>query len=198
LRWFGVVDGSGFIAMDLFGETLAPDPSIGKLEVLNLFLSGLRVLEKCHNVNIIHRDLKPSNIAFLDCEKKTVGLLDFGLATRIPKGSKAKRIVNMIGNRIHSSHRVMERWSPGFGDDIIGFCYSFIDVFFGGLPWSNEDDLDRIMVIKKLSIEQWVSKECPKSIMNACSYGESLSPGQTPHYSEIYKLLHTDQQMLSS
>ena len=198
LRWFGVVDGSGFIAMDLFGETLVPDPAIDKMDILGLFGSGLNSLESCHKIGIVHRDMKPGNIAYLDNEKRSIGILDFGLAIRIPRGGKAKKMESMIGNRLHSSHRVMERWSPGFGDDITGFCYSFIDVFFGGLPWATEEDLDRVVAMKKEPVEKWAPPECLRSIVRTCEYGESLGFGQVPDYSYVQKLLRIDQRTSSS
>ena len=193
LRWFGVVDGTGFIAMDLFGETLAPDPSITRMNILNLFESGLRTLENCHKMGIIHRDLKPGNIVFLDNGKTSLGILDFGLAIRISRRGKAKKMDSMIGNRIHSSYRVMDKWSPCFGDDLIGFCYSFIDIFFGGLPWANEENIDSVMAMKREPVRKWAPQECLSSIVRSCEYGESLKFAQVPDYSYIYKLLRNDE-----
>ena len=196
LRWFGVVDGTGYLVMDLLGETLAPCRDANARRILSLFSCGIECLRGCHDSGVAHRDVKPANIVYNAAEKDALCLIDFGLAKRIRRGTSGKTGENMVGNPIHSSASVMEKNAPGFGDDLVSLCYTFIDIFCCALPWSRETVTADIVAMKMCPPGSWVPSRCPGSILRSLEYGATLQPDRPPDYSYLSKLIRSDEASL--
>lgn len=189
LRWFGVVEGTGYLVMDLLGDAMERERSAPSTRVVSLFESALVCVRGCHEVGVAHRDIKPGNLVYSSPDRKDLCLIDFGLAKRIGRGKSGQRLESMVGNRIHSSASAMRRNPPGFCDDLIGLCYTFIDIFVGMLPWEHEDDTEKTVAMKSVEPSTWVPSGCPRPVMRTLEYAETLQADCVPDYPYLVKLL---------
>jgi casein kinase I family protein HRR25 len=158
-----------------------------------LFKQTLSCLEACHQCGIVHRDIKPGNLMFgRGTESQFLYVIDFGLSCTAGKATGEGQLQSMVGNLVHSSASVMQRNRPGFGDDIVGLVYSFLDVFFCDLPWTVGGlDTDEIVALKKLDADSWCPARCPSSMLRVLAYAESLPRVAKPDYVYVAKLLRT-------
>jgi serine/threonine protein kinase len=83
-------DGLPFIAMEFVeGQALDAEVKQGPLEISRVVEIAVQVadaLDAAHGQRIVHRDIKPANISLN--ERGQVKVLDFGLAKRMPQGTK--------------------------------------------------------------------------------------------------------------
>ncbi len=88
LHDIGSENGVDFMVMELIeGETLADRLGKGSLPLDQALRHAIEIadaLDKAHRQGVVHRDLKPGNIMLT---KSGVKVLDFGLATRLRRGS---------------------------------------------------------------------------------------------------------------
>ena len=193
LRWFGLIEGNGALAMDMLGAPLVRARDKDKSCVMGLFKQVLECLEACHQCGIVHRDIKPGNLMYgRGTESDLIFIIDFGLSCVAAKATGGERLQSMVGNALHSSASVMQRNRPGFGDDIVGLVYAFMDMFFCDLPWASDGlCTEETIALKKVDAKLWCTLRCPSSLLKILEYAESLPRESKPDYAYVSRLLRS-------
>jgi serine/threonine protein kinase len=174
IKWFGIVEDSHYLVMELLGER------IGKTNKSNAMDVGLQLIDALchlHKYSLIHRDVKPANILY-GCGHKCnkIYLIDFGLAKRYEchgKHMDFKYIHGLIGSPNYVSLNVHRLNEPSRRDDLVSAIYVIMGMYMD-LPWLNVDN----------------KKEMKEQIeMELLSYIYNLQFEDDPDYEKVKRLL---------
>jgi len=121
-------------------------------EALDIFIQLLHAVQHCHALGVIHRDLKLENILFADSLKKTIKVVDFGIAGFIinKTGDKSKAgslkyiAPEIITEKNTEARASIDVWSIG--------CILFA-MLCGCLPFNGKSSSEIINKIKAGSFE---------------------------------------------
>ena len=76
-------------------KNLAQETRFSLSEIIHLGIKIIDALSVVHQANVIHKDINPSNILF-NRHTKTLKIIDFGIATQLPKEQKSIQNYNTI------------------------------------------------------------------------------------------------------
>ena len=139
---------------------------------IDLLIQIFEVLDYLHTEkNIIHRDLKPENfLVYIDENNNPIlKLIDFGLATYIPKDNK--KLNEIVGTRAYSAPEVIEKC--GYSEKIDEWATGVImfnmltgyEPFVGKTPSQLKDNI-RFSRIKFELIKNEELRELDKKLLN--------------------------------
>ena len=139
---------------------------------IDLLIQIFEVLDYLHNdKRIIHRDLKPENILIYIDENNNpiVKIIDFGLATYIPKDNK--KLTEIVGTRAYSAPEIIEKC--GYKEKIDEWAVGVImfnmltgyEPFMGKTPSQLKDNI-RFSKINFNLIQSEELRELDKKLLN--------------------------------
>uniref|UniRef100_A0A1I7YNB5 Protein kinase domain-containing protein n=1 Tax=Steinernema glaseri TaxID=37863 RepID=A0A1I7YNB5_9BILA len=195
-----------FLVMQLVGKSLAdlkmqrPDKVFSLGTGIGASMQCLEAVEDLHKHGFIHRDLKPANFASgLGAQKRTVYILDFGIARRIlndkdelktPRASVCfKGTVRFASMACHRNHEL------GPKDDCESWFYLMLDLIIAtGLPWKKIQDRNEVLRVKeecrKDKRDQFFhGVKCKESLGKIMEYIDALHYHDRIDYSYVYDLL---------
>ncbi|MCP4135249.1 MAG: AAA family ATPase, partial [bacterium] len=139
------IDNSPAIVMeDIGGQSLADILKSMKLhpgEFLNLAIRISEIIGTIHKRNIIHKDINPSNIIW-NIEKKIVRIIDFGIATELPREITSVKNPNVLeGTLSFISPEQTGRMnrSLDYRTDFYSLGVTFYWMLTGRLPFESKD-----------------------------------------------------------
>jgi len=115
-------------------------------ERLDIAIEISRALQSIHDEGVIHRDLNPGNVLITD-EPRTVRLIDFGLATLVPRAyPKAEQFGQLTGTLPYLSPEQTGRVNRvvDYRTDLYSLGATLYELFAGHPPFSNIDPLELI------------------------------------------------------
>ena len=199
MKSFGIYYKYKILVQTLLGYNL-DQIFIGKEKIVKIqdicmaFIQLLDRLEYIHSKYVIHRDLKPENI-MIDLEtKKTIYLIDFGMAKKYRSGKTKKHIKFSVPQRLTGTARycsinALRGTEQSRRDDLESAGYVMIYLAKRGyLPWiglTHSDKLERyrqIYYIKKKITEEKLCKLLPKAFSDYMKYVKKLNFEEDPNY----------------
>lgn len=150
-RYFGPYGVGAVLVMDLLGKSLyqLKEDRGGSLSIGTVLFIGVklvRCLEALHSAGVLHRDIKPDNILTGTSDKKSLYLIDFGLASSfrsVVNGrhmSKPSYTTGFVGTARYASLNVHDGITPTRRDDLLSLGYTLLYLLRGRLPWQNVDE----------------------------------------------------------
>ncbi len=144
---FSKIDNSPAIIMeDIEGISLADILKSEKIELnefLDVALSVIEIIGNIHKHNIIHKDINPSNIIW-NREKKIVRIIDFGIATELPREITSAKNPNILeGTIAYISPEQTGRMNRAidYRTDFYSLGVTFYLMLTGRLPFNTGDML---------------------------------------------------------
>lgn len=185
--------------------------------VLNIAVSGLRILEKIHGMGIIHSDLKPSNILrSLPGSWGDFQIADFGLAEFYLEGANCHNQMemdkNIQGTIRYSSTHTHDHIIRSRRDDLEMFGYVLVKLFKGRLPWDEMvDNMNRVSNLEMTLDREWYAnavsnvgkqtgdmkknikpqelcKEMPEAFTKYMEYVKKMTFKEKPYYNYLTEL----------
>jgi len=124
--WFGLQNEFRYLAITYCeGESLDKCVGMTFQEKGLWWNQAISCLEHIHTAGIVHRDIKPFH--FVRKQKEWV-LIDFGLATTVPKTQTFSE--RIVGSPNYVSYFVHEGIIPSCRDDLISLMYVFWELLF--------------------------------------------------------------------
>lgn len=115
-------------------------------EFLPLAIQITNILGKIHTANIIHKDINPSNIV-LNPEAGIVKIIDFGIATRLPRINPTFKSLNVLeGTLAYISPEQTGRMNCllDYRTDFYSLGVTFYEMLTGQLPFPTTDVLELV------------------------------------------------------
>ena len=196
----GQYDDGAYFVLEPLGRSLAYEfnDKILSLEcVCAIGFELLTILEKVHCFDVIHRDLKPSQF-LISLDKKSIKLIDFGLATfyknqgvhkEFKTRCKCRGTVSYASINNHLGFRQSRR------DDLESLCYSIIYLVKGGLPWKLQSKVEgfrkwNLVLNQKINVnEKELFTNLPPEFLAFFKYVRNLLYDQNPNYDYLKSLL---------
>ena len=213
LKGFGIPEVKSFGVCGKYKvlvETLLADSlevifkqSNNKFALKDLCMIGIQLIDRLefiHSKYIIHRDIKPENIAVDYETKKTIYLIDFGLAKKYRSSRTGNHIKfsvpkTLTGTARYSSVNALGGKQLSRRDDLESMGYVLI--YFGRkgfLPWMGlkaKNKLDRIKKIyhikKNIKAEQ-LCFSLPTEFSEYIKYIKGLKFEEEPNYNYLHEL----------
>ena len=167
------------------------------LTVYKIGIEILRCLKLIHQIGYLYIDLKENNIAMLikpvTYLKKTnkLTLIDYGFCEQFNKDYiKSPKI---HGHASYASINSLKRNPVSRKDDLISFCYFFLNLYNGYLPWDDiNNDNNRNEEIMKMKEKYSIEKLCGnanKEISFIYRDVKNLKFNEKPNYDNYIYLL---------
>ena len=213
LKGFGIPEVKSFGVCGKYKvlvETLLADSlevifkqSNNKFALKDLCMIGIQLIDRLefiHSKYIIHRDIKPENIAVDYETKKTIYLIDFGLAKKYRSSRTGNHIKfsvpkTLTGTARYSSVNALGGKQLSRRDDLESMGYVLI--YFGRkgfLPWMGlkaKNKIDRIKKIyhikKNIKAEQ-LCFSLPTEFSEYIKYIKGLKFEEEPNYNYLHEL----------
>ena len=154
-------------------------------------------IEYVHSKGYIHRDIKPGNFVIGRKEKKkTVYIIDFGLAKRYIDKETNKHIPYKEGKGLTGTARYVSLFThhgieQSRRDDIEGIAYNLIYLAKGKLPWqgvktkNKKEKHKKIMNMKLAYSPETLCQDIPGIFANLLNYSRDLEFEEAPDYKGI-------------
>uniref|UniRef100_A0A5S6QEJ7 Protein kinase domain-containing protein n=1 Tax=Trichuris muris TaxID=70415 RepID=A0A5S6QEJ7_TRIMR len=157
--------------------------------VLRIGIQCTEALREVHNGGFVLRDVRPENFALgYDGTKEVLKIVDFGAALQF-------RICNHImtpeknagfyGSRLHASFNAHKGRELGAHDDMISLFYMMSELYNGNLPWSDEQDFQRIGDMKRTMKASCIFKNMPSITREIYRMVKHLKYGQPFSHNKI-------------
>ena len=213
LKGFGIPEVKSFGVCGKYKvlvETLLADSlevifkqSNNKFALKDLCMIGIQLIDRLefiHSKYIIHRDIKPENIAVDYETKKTIYLIDFGLAKKYRSSRTGNHIKfsvpkTLTGTARYSSVNALGGKQLSRRDDLESMGYVLI--YFGRkgfLPWMGlkaKNKLDRIKKIYHIKKNIKAERLCfglPTEFSEYIKYIKGLKFEEEPNYNYLHEL----------
>lgn len=116
------------------------------LEILAIALQLAEILHELHQHRVIHKDIKPANI-LIQPESKRVKLIDFSLASLLPKETQEIQNPNVLeGTLAYLAPEQTGRMNRGidYRADFYSLGVTLYELLTGALPFTADDPLELI------------------------------------------------------
>ena len=133
----------------------------------------------------MHRDIKPDNFLFGLNNLNTLYLIDFGFCKKFiidDEHIQIKKTKGIIGSKNYmsvNSHNCIELSRR---DDLETIGYMLLYLYNGSLPWNNESDDTKILLMKQNILND---DNIPEIIINYIKQVKSLEFEEKPNYNLI-------------
>lgn len=201
VKWFGKDDINYYMVINLLGISLQElKNKIGKFSlslVLKIGIKIVNLLKIIHEKGLIHRDIKPDNFLFGMDSKNDLYLIDFGFCKSYLNNNehvKMKPTHSMIGSINYASIMSHKRYELSRRDDMESLCYILLYFINGTLPWSNENDEDKVINLKNKIIN---GNEYPAVILDYLKYVRTMEYEEKPNYYLIMDNFKREIEILS-
>ena len=190
VKWFGVDEINNYMVIDLLGGSLEDlTHKYCKLSLNEVCQFGEQMIDRImciHKKGLIHRDIKPDN--FLLGNNDKLFLIDFGLCKRYRDNDgihiEEKSISKIIGTPLFVSINVHNLLQPSRRDDLESIGYIMMYMFFGKLPWSENNDK-----IKETKMETIMSVNNPNVFIDYFNNVTKLRFEEEPNYKYLLDLM---------
>ncbi|HEY0930662.1 MAG TPA: serine/threonine-protein kinase, partial [Gemmatimonas sp.] len=175
VRDVGQIDGTAFVAMDLYPVTLGRRLSLvdrlPEAEVVRLGIGIAAALSVAHASQIIHRDIKPDNI-LIDSEGEAV-VADFGLARALAVSNSMSATNQVLGTPHYFSPEQARGQELDGRSDLYALGITLYRTATGRVPFDGDD----WYAVARQHIEE------PPAAMR------SLVPELTPEFEQVVQRL---------
>ncbi|HAX75623.1 MAG TPA: serine/threonine protein kinase [Cyanobacteria bacterium UBA11372] len=120
--------------------------ALSVVEVLDLAVQLTEILHALHQNRVIHKDIKPANI-LIHPETKQVKLIDFSLASLLPKETQEIKNPNVLeGTLAYLSPEQTGRMNRGidYRADFYAFGVTLFELLTGELPFKSDDAMELV------------------------------------------------------
>ncbi|MEO0867670.1 MAG: serine/threonine-protein kinase PknK, partial [Cyanobacteria bacterium J06642_11] len=142
-------NGYGLVMEDMGGIALSQyvrQHSLSIADILSIAIQLTDILHQLHHHRIIHKDIKPANI-LIHPESKQVKLIDFSIASLLPKETQAIQNPNHLeGTLAYLAPEQTGRMNRGidYRTDFYGLGISLYQLLTSQLPFTSNDPLELI------------------------------------------------------
>lgn len=160
------------IMEDIDGLSLAEilrSQTIPLPEILDLAITIAEIIGNIHKLNIIHKDINPTNILW-NREKNTVRIIDFGIATELPREITSVKNPNILqGTIAYISPEQTGRMNRAldYRTDFYSFGVTLYRMLTGRLPFESKDPMK--LVYSHIAIQPVPPHEINQTIPVALS-----------------------------
>ncbi|WP_414624664.1 AAA family ATPase [Calothrix sp. CCY 0018] len=116
------------------------------LDILSIALPITNILHHLYHNRVIHKDIKPENI-LINPETKQVKLIDFGIASLLPKETQEIKNINALqGTLAYLSPEQTGRMNRGidYRSDFYSLGVTFYELLTGQLPFISDDPMELV------------------------------------------------------
>lgn len=191
VKWFGVDEKNNYMVVTLLGDSLSDvvkkKNTFSLEDVLQIGKQMVERLQYVHDMGLIHRDIKPDN--FLIGKEDIIFLIDFGLCKKYLKDNvhiENKKISKILGTPTFVSVNIHNLNQPSRRDDLESMVYTMMYLYYGSLPWLDEEDVD---VIKRKKIELMTDKSIETCFIDMLHSIRLMKFEEKPNYDHLYCLL---------
>ncbi|HAZ47652.1 MAG TPA: serine/threonine protein kinase [Cyanobacteria bacterium UBA11369] len=144
-----VMEDSGDVALSDYIANLEKNHSDNRLSIDVFLLIGIeiaKILERLYAERIIHKDIKTSNI-LINPETKQVKLIDFGIASLLPKEKSEIANINVLeGTLAYISPEQTGRMNRcvDYRTDFYSLGVTFYELLTGQLPFNATDAMELV------------------------------------------------------
>ena len=167
--------------------------------VCNLGYQMVEILKYVHDKHIIHQDIKPDNFVTSYEDKKSIYLLDFGLARKYRSSTTLKHYPKLekkklTGTARYASIHALNGTTQSRRDDLESVGYVLMYFLRGNLPWQGlvvKNKNDKYAAIKEKKISTTANELCkgfPKEFEEYVNYTRNLDYEDEPDYNYLKNL----------
>ncbi|KAA6369012.1 MAG: putative Tau-tubulin kinase 2, partial [Streblomastix strix] len=163
--------------------------------ILKFGIQAIETLQVVHSKGFVHRDIKPGNFLIGNSQETsgTFYLTDFGTYKKIYEHdgviTKPTNKANFRGSLLYASLNAHNSVELGRNDDLMSLLYIMVEFYNGGLPWSDDDEIQKIEASKFIYHGLKLLKRLPKQFIEFESYIISLDYTTRPDYQYLTFLL---------
>ena len=204
---YGSTDNYNILIMELLGKTLEKlfEEEKQKLSLKTVCMVTMQMinrLEFLHSKCLIHRDIKPENLLFgIEENRKTLYLIDFGLAKRYKNSKTNEHIKYFNNNKLtgtarYASVNALNGFEQSRRDDLEGLCYVMVYLLKGNLPWQGIKTTKKIkkykmiyQMKKNITPEELIGNKLPYDLVKFIKYCKNLGFEEDPNYNYLRGLI---------